>query len=135
MTPKTTPCSSSSRDSAIGRILLFQHSGIDFAMQFEECDPSIIGSHPFKKKKGGNHPTRLPTTRCCPRFPCAIEQTCQPRQPNFIQGLQYLKVNLSTPGALPLVSFLTTSVPSAREMGHGPGPPTLPLLVQVCPPV
>ena len=62
-------------------------------------EPSFLGRHPS-----------LPIPRYSSQPPCNIEEACQPRQPNNIRSLQYLRRLSSTPGAMLLGRILTTSM-------------------------
>ena len=48
----------------------------------------------------GTHPPGLPVQRHCPRLPCNVAETCQPRQPHNIQRLEVLRADPIHPPCL-----------------------------------
>jgi len=76
----------------------FQHPGINFSWEDEECDTTIARAHfPVPLFENGNHHPGLPVEGHCSWPPCDIEEAYQPRQPNNFQHLQHIRAPFPGP--------------------------------------
>ncbi|TWW54872.1 hypothetical protein D4764_0236780, partial [Takifugu flavidus] len=74
----------------------FQHPGIYFPREAEECDSPIVGTHPLVHtlKSRDHHPSLPVQQRHCPRCPRNVAEACQPGQPYNIQSLKIPRADL-----------------------------------------
>jgi len=95
----------------------FQHPGINFPGEAVQCDTPIIGEHtPVPLFENGDHHPVCHSTGNVPDLHATLTRRVSHDSPTMFRAFSISGLISSTPGALPLKNFLTTSAISAKVM-------------------
>ncbi|XP_078478589.1 LOW QUALITY PROTEIN: uncharacterized protein LOC144739520 [Lampetra planeri] len=87
----------SSNPEGAGHLFPVENHGLGLGGADSHPNRFTLGCEPPQRMLKRDHHPSLPIQRHCSRLPCDAAETCQPRQPYNIQGLEILRADLIHP--------------------------------------